>query len=75
MGLQWQDIDFRQDTVHIRRAYIYNSLKKCNEISELKTKKSKRILPLPELLKAELLKLKERNAQICKNLGVDIPYL
>ena len=75
LGLQWQDIDFQKNTVHIRRAYIYNSLKQCNEIGELKTKNSKRVLPLPEMLKTELLKLKERNADICKTLGVEIPYL
>ncbi len=75
LGLQWQDIDFKQNTIQFRRAYIYNSLKKCNEIGELKTKNSRRILPLPEMLKTELLKLKERNAGICKMLGVEIPYL
>jgi len=75
LGLQWQDIDFQKNTVHIRRAYIYNSLNQCNEIGELKTKNSKRVLPLPEMLKTELLKLKERNAAICKELGVEIPYL
>lgn len=75
LGLQWQDIDFKQNTIQFRRAYIYNSLKKCNEIGELKTKNSRRILPLPEMLKTELLKLKERNVGICKMLGVEIPYL
>jgi integrase len=75
LGLQWQDIDFQKNTVHIRRAYIYNSLNQCNEIGELKTKNSKRVLPLPEMLKAELLKLKEHNKQICEYLGIEIPYL
>ena len=59
----------------IRRAYIYNSLTQKNEIGELKTKNSKRVLPLPEMLKAELLKLKERDKQICEYLGIEIPYL
>ena len=60
--------------MYIRRAYIYNSLEQCNEIGELKTKNSKRVLPLPEMLKTELLKLKERNASICKELGIEMPY-
>lgn len=75
LGLQWQDIDFKQNVIHIRRAYIYNSLTQKNEIGELKTKNSKRALPLPEMLKIKLLKLKERNAKICDYFGVEIPYL
>lgn len=75
LGLQWQDIDFKQNVIHIRRAYIYNSLTQKNEIGELKTMNSKRSLPLPEMLKIELLKLKERNAKICDYFGVEIPYL
>ena len=75
LGLQWQDIDFEHNTVSIRRAYIYNSLTHRNEIGELKTKNSKRVLPLHELLKAELLKLKKKDEAICKELGMDTPYL
>lgn len=75
LGLQWQDIDLKENTIHIRRAFIYNSLTQKNEIGELKTKNSKRVLPLPEMLKAELLKLKERNAKICDYFGVEVPYL
>ena len=75
LGLQWQDIDCKQGTINIRRAYIYNSLTQRNEIGDLKTKTSKRTLPLPEMLKNELLKLKNRDQEICSSLGVEIPYL
>ena len=75
LGLQWQDIDFMQNTVSLKRAYIYNSLTHRNEIGELKTKNSRRILPLPEMLKTELQKLKKRNEEICKAIGIEIPYL
>ncbi len=64
LGLQWQDIDFVNNTVSIKRAYIYNSLTHRNEIGELKTKNSRRILPLPEMLKTEMQKLKKRNESI-----------
>ena len=75
LGLQWQDIDFVNNTVSIKRAYIYNALTHKNEIGELKTKNSRRILPLPEMLKTELLKLKKKNEKICKTIGIEIPYL
>ncbi len=75
LGLQWQDIDFVNNTVSIKRAYIYNSLTHRNEIGELKTKNSRRILPLPEILKTELLKLKKRDEEICKSMGIETPYL
>ena len=75
LGLQWQDIDFVNNTVSIKRAYIYNALTHKNEIGELKTNNSRRILPLPEMLKTELLKLKKKNEKICKMIGIEIPYL
>ena len=59
LGLQWRDIDFEQNTISIRWAYIYHSMTH-RKIGELKTKNSRRTLSLPEALKAELLKRKNR---------------
>lgn len=56
IGLKWSDIEFKENTVSIRRAATYIS-----EIGtytdETKTKSSERTLFLPEILKAILLRL------------------
>ena len=50
-GLQWGDIDWQKNTVHIQRDIDY---KDGGKVGEVKTQKSKRIVPLPDALRAIL---------------------
>lgn len=75
LGLYWTDIDFQNDTVSFKRAYIMNSLTREAEIGPLKTKNSKRTVPLPDILKAELLSLKEERAALVAQWGMDTPFV
>lgn len=60
LGLYWDDIDFVNDTITLRRAWIENRKEKKATIGKLKTKKSERILPMPAIVREELLKLKKK---------------
>lgn len=50
-GLQWGDIDWQKNTVHIQRDIDY---KDGGKVGKVKTQKSKRIVPLPDGLRAIL---------------------
>lgn len=50
-GLQWGDIDWQKNTVHIQRDIDY---KDGGKVGDVKTQKSKRIVPLPDGLRAIL---------------------
>ena len=46
IGLQWKEVDFKNDVIHVRRDYDYRT----NSLDALKTPNSKRDIPLvPEL--------------------------
>ena len=52
-GLQWGDIDFLKNEIHIQRqAYYVGHIQK---IGDLKTEESRRILPMPPLIREVLL--------------------
>lgn len=50
-GLQWGDIDWKKNTVHIQRDVDY---KDGGKVGDVKTQKSNRTVPLPEALRAIL---------------------
>lgn len=58
LGLEWQHVDFDQRLIHIRKSITL--IRGTTSISELKTKSSRRTLPLPEVLIEPLHKQKER---------------
>ena len=49
LGLQWQDVDFENKLLHIRRAVVHSSRNQ-PIVKEPKTKASKRTAPLAEPL-------------------------
>lgn len=55
IALRWEDVDFEHKIIHIRRQYT--DVGKGFGIEELKTKNSKRDLPITPDLEAELLRL------------------
>jgi len=63
LGLQWDDIDFKQRVIHVRHNYkiIHTDPGQPEklELSELKTKKSKRDLPMDEDLAQMFTELKQ----------------
>lgn len=68
LGIKWDAIDFENDTIDIRN----NRVQVKNEIfdkTKLKTSKSKRLLPMSNFVKKELLEHKE----LCKHLNS--PYV
>lgn len=68
VGLRWSDIDFTRKTVSICRAAI--TTKDGPKISEPKSNKSRRTIPLPTTVVAELKKHKVRQAAICLKAAV-----
>ncbi|HWN99506.1 MAG TPA: site-specific integrase [Blastocatellia bacterium] len=50
LGLRWQDIDFEAKTISLRYQITSQRVNKALVLTELKTKKSRRVLPLPETL-------------------------
>lgn len=72
LGLYWSDINFTDDTITLRRAYIMNHIKKQPEVGELKTETSRRVLPLPQTLKTELLKIKEEREAAAIEAGTHV---
>lgn len=77
IGLKWSDIDFGASTFTIQRAAtVLKGIGTTDK--ETKTEKSTRTLPLPDILKALLLRLKtEQNKQRYKlgNLWVDDDWI
>lgn len=53
LGLQWQDIDLERAVVHLRRGVVNQA------VSELKTRGSRRPLPIPPILVQALTKWQE----------------
>ena len=54
LGLQWEDIDFRQYVIHVRRS-VWRT-----QFQTVKTKRSVRTVPMPTTLAAELKLYRER---------------
>jgi integrase len=61
MGLRWEDIDFTKNVIRVRRSLSVNDGQP--ELGELKTRHSRRDVPLPLSLKNLLLLHKEKQAQ------------
>lgn len=47
LGLEWKDVDFRNNVISIRRAYYYSSAEHTSYTDTPKTKKSQRSLKVP----------------------------
>ena len=60
LGLRWQDIDFEAKTISLRYQITSQRVNGELVLTELKTKKSRRVLPLPETLEGYL---RERRRQ------------
>lgn len=69
LGLYWPDIDFESSTIDFKRALVINNLTNTVEIGELKTKNSRRVLPMPDMLRAELLKVKQTKEKAARGAG------
>lgn len=69
LGLYWSDIDFDANIVSLKRAYILNAESKIPEVGDLKTSNGRRTLPLPTLLKSELLAMQQRNLAEAVSIG------
>jgi len=72
LGLYWSDIDFEESKLEFKRALIVNNLTNTVEIGELKTKNARRVLPMPAMLRAELLKVKQEKEKAARGLGKHI---
>lgn len=69
LGLYWSDIDFESSTIDFKRALVINNLTNTVEIGELKTKNSRRVLPMPDMLRAELLRVKQTKEKAARGAG------
>ncbi len=67
LGLKWSDIDLEKGTVAVRRALVRT--REGLEFSEPKTKQSRRTVPLPPQVVAELKRHKRRQAEERLALG------
>lgn len=65
-GLEWQDVDFENKVIKLKRNRLYIS-GKGTIVKELKTKYSKRTIPICNLLYDKLIKFKEVYDTISKN--------
>jgi len=72
LGLYWSDIDFEASTIDFKRALIINNLTNTVEIGDLKTKNSRRLLPMPDMLRDELLKIKQAKEEAARGAGKHI---
>jgi len=72
LGLYWSDINFESSTIDFKRALVINNLTNTVEIGELKTKNSRRILPMPDMLRAGLLKVKQEKEKAARGAGKHI---
>jgi len=69
LGLYWSDIDFEASTLEFKRALIVNNLTNAVETGELKTKNARRVLPMPDMLRVELLKMKQAKEKAARGAG------
>jgi len=69
LGLYWSDIDFEASTIEFKRALVINNLTNTVEIGELKTKNSRRLLPMPDMLRVELQKVKQAKEEAARSAG------
>lgn len=69
LGLYWSDIDFDASTIEFKRALVINNLTNTVEIGELKTKNSRRLLPMPDMLRTELQKMKQVKEEAARGAG------
>lgn len=65
----WNSIDFEASTIDFKRALVINNLTNTVEIGELKTKNSRRLLPMPDMLRAELLNVKQAKEEAARGAG------
>lgn len=72
LGLYWSDIDFEASTISFKRALVINNLTNSVEVGELKTKNSRRILPMADMLCVELLKIKHEREEAARGAGKHI---
>lgn len=59
LGLYWSDIDLEQKVIHVKRSLAYVP-KKGYVFTSLKTKNSKRQVPIPEFVVNELVLQKKK---------------
>jgi len=69
MGLQWSDIDFQKETLSIQRVVVWKRWKSEWYFSEPKTPRSRRTIPLPSYLVAELKEWKAHQGEGRLKLG------
>lgn len=75
LGLKWKDIDFENNTIHFRKNLVNINGKPILK-NKLKTKTSKRVIPMALFLKEELLKHKTKftstniSEQVCSNIFI-----
>lgn len=72
LGLYWSDIDFSAGTISLKRALIVNNLTNSVEVGELKTKNSRRVLPLPAVLGDLLRNMQRERAQAAREAGAHV---
>jgi len=72
LGLYWSDIDFNAGTIEFKRALVINNLTNHVEVGELKTKNSRRLLPLPDMLRVELHKMKQAKQGAARGAGTHV---
>lgn len=73
-GLQWQDINFQQKTLSIRRNLIYNEKTKRFEFSTLKTKSSKRVIGIDDITMQLLLKWRNFQREFFIGRGINTKH-
>jgi integrase len=70
LGLEWEDIDFRNQTISINKGYHYSSWHKETYIDTTKTKSSERMIKISDVpIKAleKLVKWQNEQKEICGN--------
>lgn len=72
LGLYWSDIDFSAGTISFKRALIVNNLTNTVEVGELKTKNSRRVLPMPAMLGDLLRDMQQERAQAAREAGAHV---
>lgn len=71
-GLQWQDIDFKQKTLAVRRNLIYNEQLKVFQFSTLKTRSSRRVIGIDDNTIKLLLKWRNYQREFFLARGINI---
>ena len=74
LGLYWSDINFEKSTIDFKRALLINNFSNTVEIGELKTKNSQRVLPMPDLLRVELLKMKQAKEKAARGADKHVVF-